>query len=132
MPNVIVLDGDNSKGKEIGKIDSWGPLFRISLDLIIHSRVNDVFSSVLAFKGNGNIRDCCEIGDRIPAIFTVKGGFIQVATNINNQGNRVKNVNLNEKTWYKFELMQYVQNNKVTMCVLKFLVYFIKIFLVFL
>ena len=76
------------------------------------------FAELLRFTSTEN--NCCGIGDRIPAIFTVKGGFIQVATNINNQGNRVKNVNLNEETWYKFELMQYVQNNKVTMCVLNF------------
>ena len=58
-----------TKGKEIGTIDSWGPYFRISLDLIIHSHAYDGYSSVLAFRGNGGTYDCCEIGDRIPAIF---------------------------------------------------------------
>ena len=59
---------------------------------------------------NGN---CCGIGDRIPAIFTDKRGFIQVGTQIGNHGNKWKNVNLNAKTWYNLELMQYGLNNKV-------------------
>ena len=50
------------KNKKIGTIDSWGPLFRISLDLIIHSHVEGT-SSVLGFKGNGGTRSCCEHGD---------------------------------------------------------------------
>merc|ERR1712079_793688 len=58
---------------------------------------------------NGN---CCGIGDRIPAIFTDKRGFIQVGTQIGNHGNKWKNVNLNAKTWYNLELMQYGLNNK--------------------
>ena len=47
------------KNKEIGTIDSWGPFFRVSFDLIIHSYVNG-YSSVLSFKGNGGTYDCCE------------------------------------------------------------------------
>ena len=40
------------KNNRIGTIESWGPLFRVSLDLIIHSRHQDEnyqWSSVLAF-----------------------------------------------------------------------------------
>ena len=40
------------KNNKIGTIESWGPLFRVSLDLIIHSRHQDEnyeWSSVLAF-----------------------------------------------------------------------------------
>ena len=38
--------------KEIGTIDSWGPFFRISFDLIIHSFHKDgQITYLLAFKG---------------------------------------------------------------------------------
>ena len=40
------------KNNEIGTIDSLGPLFRISLDLIIHSQ-DGGRSSVLTFQPNG-------------------------------------------------------------------------------
>ena len=116
MPNVIVLDGDNSKGKEIGKIDSWGPLFRISLDLIIHSRVNDGFSSVLAFKGNGNIRDCCEIGDRIPAILLENPTMtLKFANSVRQNGNYWYGFDFKIKlnTWYNILIEQKFVHKKV-------------------
>ena len=64
--------------------------------------------------------NCCAVGDRIPAIFTDKRGFIQVATQIGNAGNKWKNVNLNEKIWYRVELVQRVfSNNKVTYAIMQ-------------
>ena len=38
------------RGKKIATIDSLGPFFRISFDLIIHSQVNE-WSNVLLFEG---------------------------------------------------------------------------------
>ena len=62
--------GSNVKrNKEIGTIDSWGPLFRVSLDLIIHSLDQDGWSSVLAFSRNGR-------SDH-PAIYLHKNGFLR-------------------------------------------------------
>ena len=42
------------KNNEIGTIDSWGPLFRVSLDIIIHSHDEGVNKklSVLTFQSN--------------------------------------------------------------------------------
>ena len=114
MPNVIVLDGDNSKGKEIGKIDSWGPLFRISLDLIIHSRVSNGFSSVLAFKGNGGRSDCCEIGDRIPAIFLYNPTMtLNFANSVRQNGNYWFDFKINLNTWYNIIIEQKFVHRKV-------------------
>ena len=114
MPNVIVLDGDNSKGKEIGKIDSWGPLFRISLDLIIHSRVNNGFSSVLAFRGNGGRENCCFIGDRIPAIFLNNPTMtLQFANSVRHYGNYWFEFKINRKTWYNIIIEQKFVHRKV-------------------
>ena len=49
-PNFSI--GSNvRKNNEIGTIDSWGPLFRISLDLMIHSYVEGKWLNVLTFKG---------------------------------------------------------------------------------
>ena len=114
MPNVIVLDGDNSKGKEIGKIDSWGPLFRISLDLIIHSRVNDGYSSVIAFRGNGGRSDCCEIGDRIPAIFLFNPTMtLHITHSVRQTGNHWFNFDINLNTWYNIIIEQKFVHRKV-------------------
>ena len=100
--------------KEIGKIDSWGPLFRISLDLIIHSRVNDGFSSVLAFKGNGGNRDCCKIGDRIPAILLYNPTMtLKFANSVRQYGNYWFEFKINRKTWYNIIIEQKFVHRKV-------------------
>ena len=106
----------------LSTLPTWGPSFRISLDLYINSfhrpnLKNGKFAELLRFTSrDGN---CCAVGDRIPAVFTDKRGFIQVATQIGGAGNKVKNVNLDEKTWYKIELVQGVfSNNKVTYAIM--------------
>ena len=141
--NVIVLAGDNSKpaadasyrnlswenfhvdhsfdvgtkiqrDREIGIIDSWGPLFRISLDLIIHSRVNNGFSSVLAFRGNGVTNDCCFIGDRIPAILLYNPTMtLQFANSVRHYGNYWFEFKINRKTWYNIIIEQKFVHRKV-------------------
>merc|ERR1711994_1185004 len=57
--------------------------------------------------------NCCVIGDRIPAVFTDKRGFIQVATQLGNAGNKWRNVKLSKKTWHRLDILQYSWNNKV-------------------
>ena len=44
-----------------------------------------------------------------------------MATNIGTFGNKLKNVNLNKKRWYKLDIIQYQWNNKVRKCILTFL-----------
>ena len=69
--------------KEIGTIDSWGPFFRVSFDLIIHSlHPSHPWTSLLSFRGNGAVCNKCEYGDRVPAIFLDNlRGKIQVSNN---------------------------------------------------
>ena len=97
-------------------IPTWGPSFRISMDLYINSfdganLKNGKLAELLRFTNtDGN---CCAIGDRIPAIFTDKRGFIQVATQIGNAGNKWRNVRLSKKAWHRLDILQYFWNNKV-------------------
>ena len=64
------------KNREIGRIPSWGPLFRVSFDMKINSsqktKWTSNFKTILDFKGNGGTRDCCEHGDRIPSVLYEK------------------------------------------------------------
>ena len=60
--------------------------------------------------------NCCEIGDKIPAIFTKREGVINIGTQIGDSASAGTNVALNTSTWYKIEMMQYLwNNNKVPM-----------------
>ena len=97
-------------------VPSWGPSFIVSLNLYINSfdgenLMQDKWAELIRFTATDN--NCCAIGDRIPAIFANKGGFIQVATQLWRKGNRWKNINLDVQTWYNIEMKQFSQNNKV-------------------
>ena len=78
------------ENKEIGTIDIWGPMFRVSFDLIIHSYVRGKgrkgWTTVFSFKGNGGKRHCCKHGDRTSWSFcndmVVYLCFVSLANNI--------------------------------------------------
>ena len=97
--------------KEIGTIKSWGPFFRISLDLIIHYHNNDV-SNVLSFKGNGARRPCCDFGDRIP-IINIRYQQLHFATSVNGKPNHVFDFPFNLNTWYNIIIEQKFLNRRV-------------------
>ena len=105
-----------SRNNLVSTIPTWGPSFRISMDLYINSfdganLKNGKLAELLRFTNTNS--NCCAIGDRIPAIFTDKRGFIQVATQIGNAGNKWRNVRLSKKAWHRLDILQYFWNNKV-------------------
>ena len=56
------------RNKMIGVIDGiWGPFFRVSFDLVIHSLSQDEWSSLLAFRGKGST--CVVCGEMVPVLF---------------------------------------------------------------
>ena len=110
-----------SQGNLVTTLPTWGPSYRITFELYINSfdganLKNGRLAELLRLTTTDS--NCCAIGDRIPAIFTDKGGFIQVTTQIGTQGNKWKNVNLNKKTWYRLDLMQYSWNDKVSFIII--------------
>ena len=114
--NWISVGSPATHNNLIATLPTWGPSYRIAFNLYVHSfrgrnLKSGKWAELLRFSRTNN--NCCAIGDRIPTIMTNKGGFIQVGTQIGNIGNKWKNVNLNVKTWYRVELLQYVWNRKV-------------------
>ena len=99
------------RNKLIGAIYFWGPLFRVSLDLIIFSFTSD-WSNILAFKGNGGNNDCCDNGDRVPLVNAGEGGLLQFSHSINGTGNYWTNTNLTANNWYNVVIQQVERNNK--------------------
>ena len=92
------------RNKEIGIIDSWGPLFRVSFDLIFHSlRLDDYWFSVLEFK----------FGDFFfPGIFLHWSGLLEVQQHFQDQTSKVElNVEINK--WYNIVIEQNSVNGKV-------------------
>ena len=90
------------QNKEIGTIDRWGPFFRISFNLIIHSYVKGKgkqgWSSVLAF-------------DKKPSIDLNKNGELRFFFH-QRKYSFVTNVDLNR--WYNISIEQKGNNRKVS------------------
>ena len=109
--------GDIEENKEIGTIDSWGPLFRVSFDLIIHSYVRGKgrkgWTTVFSFKGNGGKRHCCKHGDRVPEIALDKNGGLRISNSVsgNAKYSFISKVGLNK--WYSIIIEQKSNHGKV-------------------
>ena len=102
------------RNNQIGTIGSWGPLFRISMELIIHSHVQDDWSNVISFKGNGETSNYGTIGDRIPAILLSKPHSMLKITNTvdrNSDYHFYFKIELNH--WYNIIIEQKSVNGKV-------------------
>jgi len=98
----------------IAKIPEWGPAWKISFELNIASFFNngDEWGNVFHFTSTGN--DCCEIGARIPALFTRYNNSLYYTKNIDANGNDYTYSNfINTNTWYSFEIKQNFVSNQL-------------------
>ena len=103
----------------VGTIENWGPLFRISFDLIFKSKpTSEQDYNIVAFKGNGARSDCCNIGDRVPYLSyhpSETTERLTFASAVGASGNWAYHHNLTveiNKT-YNFFIEQKTFNNKV-------------------
>ena len=71
-------------------LPTWGPTFKVSVDIFINSfhgqNLKDgAWAEILRFTNTTNNRD--NLGDRLPAVFTHKDGYIIVASQIGDNNN---------------------------------------------
>jgi len=99
-----------TKNNLLATVPIWGKNFGVTFQLWIGSfnaPNRNGWTELLKVTATGN--DCCSPGDRIPAVYVNKGGYIHVATQIGTNGNSYKNINVKPKTWTKVEIKQYQQ-----------------------
>ena len=101
FPLLPVLLGTTKveKNRDLGAIASWGPTFRVSVDLIINSYGSgNQYRNIISFKGN-NGNNCCNNGDRVPAFWShpTKGLHIVGSVNGKMHGFDYKGVKLRKK-----------------------------------
>ena len=99
----------------IAIIDEWGPLFRVSFNLIVHSQLTEAqdteypYSSVLTFKASET--NGAEYGYRVPAIFyNNEEGSLHFASAVNGYVNFYFNYPIEIKRWYHIEVVQHKEN----------------------
>ena len=103
-----------TKDNLVATLPSWGNHFDISLELWIESYTSTNiygWSEILRFTSTN--QNCCSAGDRIPAIFANKNGYIYVVSQVGTNANAYKNVKIKTKTWTKVEIKQYQENGQV-------------------
>ena len=95
-------------------LTSWGYLFEVSLQLWIETFSgpnNNGWTELLRFTATKE--NYGSAGDRIPAIFAHKDGYIGVRSQVGTNANAGKNINIKTKTWTKVEIKQYIENGEV-------------------
>ena len=106
----IFLDIDIRENNLLRTIPSFGPEYRISLEVFVnsftvpHLQVG-YYADILHFTSTDGT--CCNVGGRIPSIFTKKGNKISVCTQIGTNGNYQKDFNFAKDEWIKLEIQQY-------------------------
>ena len=99
------------KNNQIGTVASWGPTFRVAVDIIVHS-AGSGGSSILRFTSTS--QNCCQMGDRLPAIIYDSKGYLHITSAVNGIGNYYVNFNIDLKKWYHIEIAQTKMNGKVS------------------
>ena len=94
-------------------MESWGPIFRVSIDLNIKSRV-DHLVNIISFKANNGTSEKGNHGDRIPSI-NFDGQQLEFVSSVNGNPQYVtrsdKKIELD--TWYNIVVKQELRNDKV-------------------
>ena len=113
---AFVLEGKFviTKDNLVATLPQWGNHFDISLELWIESYTSTNiygWSEILRFTSTN--QNCCSAGDRIPAIFANKNGYIYVVSQVGTNANAAKAFKIKTKTWTKVEIKQYEENGEV-------------------
>ena len=101
------------KNNLLQTIGSWGPLFKVTFDMIVHSKPTSYWSGILAFKGNGGSSNLGKYGDRAPAIFYNQRGHLHFTNAVSGKTNYIFNRAIDIGKWYKIEMEQVSLNGKV-------------------
>ena len=103
--------GTVTRNTLIATIANWGPEYRVEVDIMVHS-AGLGYSSILHFTSTGS--DCCNVENRVPAIYYHSDGRLLIASAVNETGNQhiwFKNIDLEK--WYHIKIVQAIENGKV-------------------
>ena len=108
----VFLGTKVKRNKQVGTVASWGPTFRVAVDIIVHSAVAG-WSNILRFTStSGNMG---HMGDRIPTInYYSKKGYLEFVSAVGKNAHYQVFYNIDLKKWYHIEIAQAKMNGKVS------------------
>ena len=101
--------GKVTKNNYISTIGSFGPEYRVVVDIIVHS-VGSGWQNIIHFTSSEV--DCCSIGDRNPAIFYHSSGKLRIAGAVGSK-TYYFDLMIDLQKWYHIEIVQQKKNEKV-------------------
>ena len=108
---LVFLGTKVKKNNQIGTVASWGPEFRVAVDIIVHSAVAG-WSNILRFTStSGNMG---HMGDRIPVINYYSGGYLEFTSAVDKNAHYQVIYNIDLKKRYHIEIAQAKINGKVS------------------
>ena len=81
----------------ICKLEKLGPSFSVEFQLKVKSFPRSSMASVLHFTATG--RECCEVGDRVPAVF-ISRRRLYVAYPVEEGGDLIQAGRLRRRRWH--------------------------------
>ena len=108
---ILGYSGTVTKNNQIATIANFGPEYRVKVKVIVLSARSE-WSNILRFTSTDS--NCCNIGDRVPAIFLRPSGRALAFTNaVGANGNYYFYHNIEMGKLYDIEIVQENTNGKV-------------------
>ena len=112
----VVFEKDEAfnitKNNQLAVLPYLGRSYEITFQLYLNTVPSSDagFSSILHLTTGG---DCCDYGQRTPALFTYSNNKFQFASAIDGNGNYYKTIDyqLTSQKWYNFEISQLLNSN---------------------
>ena len=101
----LALSGRVKRNNQIATIATWGPQYRVAVDIKVYSAGTEKeWYNILRFTSTES--DCCNIGDRIPAIFYNTEGFLRITSSVNGNGDDYIDYDIESDKWYQIRILQ--------------------------
>ena len=113
---LVFLGTKVKKNNQIATVESWGPTFRVAVDIIVHSKQErGTYQSILRFtnKDDENISNHWT-RKHIPGIFYWGFDDFHISSEVSHEEHfytNIRGIKLNE--WYHIEIAQTKKNGKV-------------------
>ena len=103
----------------VATLPSWGGYYEVSFQMWVESFTSGLprtrgWAELLRFTtSEAEAGKDMLPGTRIPAVFVNNEGYIGVRSQVGNDANFVKNINIDAKTWIEVKIKQYADDGKV-------------------
>ena len=85
-------------------LQNWGDEFKMEFSIKVTKTPPAGWTNVFHFSGTD--KDCCNFGDRIPAMWINRDGYFHIASSVNGNGNYYKNFDFELNNVYQITIQQ--------------------------